>query len=107
MAIFSRSAAHSVIPPTGEGVNSGLEDAFLLPEHLSSGSATAFQNFNDARVPDLEALGTYAMHLRDNVANTDPVRDRSLDRVPEAVEPTCPPRDVLGPEEADLPEAYR
>lgn len=29
MAIFSRSAAHSVIPPTDKGVNSGLEDAFL------------------------------------------------------------------------------
>lgn len=67
-------AAHSVIPPTGEGVNSGLEDAALLAEHLASGSATPLADYNAARMPDLDALGEYAWHLKDNVANSDPVR---------------------------------
>lgn len=67
-------AAHSVIPPTGEGVNSGLEDALLLAEHLTSGSATPFTDFNAARMPDLTALGDYAWFLMENVRSTDPAR---------------------------------
>lgn len=65
-------AAHGVIPPTGEGVNSGLEDACLLTDHLASGSPTPFADYNAARMPDLEALGAYAWHLMENVKTTDP-----------------------------------
>ncbi|GAB48944.1 FAD-dependent monooxygenase [Mobilicoccus pelagius] len=67
-------AAHSVIPPTGEGVNSGLEDAFLLAEHAASGSSTWFAEYEAARLPDLHALGEYAWTLRDNISSTDPAR---------------------------------
>ncbi|WP_300077360.1 NAD(P)/FAD-dependent oxidoreductase [Propioniciclava sp.] len=67
-------AAHGVIPPTGEGVNSGLEDALLLTEHLNSGSATPFSDYNAARMPDLAALGEYAWFLMENVRSTDPAR---------------------------------
>ena len=67
-------AAHSVIPPTGEGVNSGLEDAMLLADALASGSPMPLREYDEDRVPDLKALGEYACHLRDNVANEDPVR---------------------------------
>ncbi|MGO4956162.1 NAD(P)H-binding protein [Luteococcus sp. Sow4_B9] len=67
-------AAHSVLPPTGEGVNSGLEDAFLLAEHAASGSETWFADFEAQRLPDLAALGEYAWTLRDNLASTDPAR---------------------------------
>lgn len=67
-------SAHSVIPPTGEGVNSGLEDAALLADHLASGSATPLADYNAARLPDLEALGEYAWQLKDNLASSDPTR---------------------------------
>lgn len=67
-------AAHSVLPPTGEGVNSGLEDAALLAEHAASGSATWFADFEAARLPDLAALGEYAWTLRDNLRGDDRAR---------------------------------
>lgn len=67
-------AAHSVIPPTGEGVNSGLEDAFLLADALKSDSPTALDDYNRARMPDLEALGEYAWHLKSNISSDDQAR---------------------------------
>ncbi len=67
-------AAHSVIPPTGEGVNAGLEDARVLADVLASGSRTPLRDYDARRVPDLAALGAYAMQLRDDVAERDPVR---------------------------------
>lgn len=67
-------AAHSVIPPTGEGVNSGLEDAYVLTRHLDS--ETPFADFETARLPDLQALNHYARGLRDNVK--DPTWARSV-----------------------------
>lgn len=70
-------AAHSVIPPTGEGVNSGLEDAMLLADALASGSPTPLREYDEGRIPDLKALGEYACHLKDNIANEDPVRSAS------------------------------
>lgn len=67
-------SAHSVIPPTGEGVNSGLEDCCILVDHLTSGSATPFADYNAHRMPDLAALGEYAWTLMENVNTTDPAR---------------------------------
>lgn len=80
-------AAHSVIPSTGEGVNSGLEDAAILAEHTAasarSGSGATrgaphaigpFASYEAARLPDLHALGEYAWTLRDNLRSTDPAR---------------------------------
>ncbi|WP_409483677.1 FAD-dependent oxidoreductase [Arsenicicoccus dermatophilus] len=67
-------AAHSVLHPTGEGVNSGLEDCALLAEHAASGSATWFADYEAGRLPDLHALGEYAWTLRDNIRSTDPAR---------------------------------
>lgn len=65
-------AAHSVIPPTGEGVNSGLEDCCYLVDHLASGSVTPLADYNAQRMPDLAALGAYAKQLMENVNTTDP-----------------------------------
>lgn len=82
-------AAHSVIPPTGEGVNSGLEDALLLAE--GEGAPTWFSDFEASRLPDLQALGIYATVLKDNLSSTDPTRSaadvivRILDTAAEAV----------------------
>lgn len=66
-------AAHSVIPPTGEGVNSGLEDCWYLVDHLLSDSATPLADYNAQRIGDLEALSRYAWHLLQNVRSTDPL----------------------------------
>lgn len=71
-AILIGDAAHSVIPPTGEGVNSALEDARLLAE--AEGSATWFADFESSRLPDLQALGVYATVLKNNLNSTDPAR---------------------------------
>ena len=54
-------AAHSVLPPTGEGVNSGLEDAYILVSNVSSGSV--FEEFNQARLGNVHALHSYASYL--------------------------------------------
>ena len=59
-------AAHSVIPPTGEGVNSGLEDAMLLADALASGSQMSLREYDKGRIPDLKALEKYACHLKDS-----------------------------------------
>lgn len=67
-------AAHGVIPPTGEGVNSGLEDCCLLAEQMASGSTTPFTDYSTQRMPDLAALGEYAHHLMENVRDPDPAR---------------------------------
>lgn len=65
-------AAHSVLPPTGEGVNSGLEDARLLAGSGTRGTGTWFADYERDRLPDLHALGEYAWTLKDNLARTDP-----------------------------------
>lgn len=70
-------AAHSVIPPTGEGVNSGLEDAFLLTDTLATESATPLADYERNRMPDLEALGEYAWQLKENLRTTDPAETAS------------------------------
>lgn len=67
-------AAHSVIPPTCEGVNAGLEDVRILTEIIDSGTPALFETFNTERMPDLRALGVYAVHLRDNISSEDPTR---------------------------------
>lgn len=75
-------AAHSVIPPTGEGVNSGLEDCTVLSQTLSEVTAGGregqwFAAYNDARLPDLKALGAYAWYLMEGLRATDPVKQGS------------------------------
>lgn len=66
-------AAHGVLPPTGEGANSGLEDAAVLAA-LSASGADWFAAYEAQRLPDLAALGEYAGTLKDNLASTDPAR---------------------------------
>ena len=45
-------AAHSVLPPTGEGINSGLEDAVVLAECVRAGGGAPFADYNARRTPD-------------------------------------------------------
>ncbi|RHY56865.1 hypothetical protein DYB30_005402 [Aphanomyces astaci] len=58
-------AAHSVLPPTGEGINSGLEDTLVLAAAVgcTAGASSCFAAYTKARMPDIAALWTYATHL--------------------------------------------
>jgi kynurenine 3-monooxygenase len=77
-------AAHSVLPPTGEGINSGLEDTEVLIDALllavgitpnaaaSAAPAAAltattpwFARYNSARLHDLQGLGKLAHYLNE------------------------------------------
>jgi len=61
-------AAHSVLPPTGEGLNSGLEDAaVLVHDCILANLDTAFATYDAKRLPDIRALLDYATYL-----NADP-----------------------------------
>ncbi|KAF0700976.1 Aste57867_8422 [Aphanomyces stellatus] len=58
-------AAHSVLPATGEGINSGLEDAVVLADCVAQElqDNTAFRSFTIRRRPDIHALHLYATYL--------------------------------------------
>lgn len=70
-------AAHSVLPATGEGINSGLEDCTALIDALraATGGGAAgqvggalppwFERFNALRYPDVCALGQLAEYLNE------------------------------------------
>ncbi|KAJ3050454.1 hypothetical protein HK097_008598 [Rhizophlyctis rosea] len=56
-------AAHSIVPPVGEGINSGLQDcAILVTQCLRSNLSTAFSTYNSIRLKDLNALTEYALY---------------------------------------------
>ena len=58
-------AAHSAIPPTGEGFSSGAEDCEVLLNTLSEVGLEGqpFAEYNKNRLPDVQALGTLAVYL--------------------------------------------
>ena len=58
-------AHHSVLPPTGEGINSGLEDALILSKAFQASPLTAFTEYERKRKPDLDALLVYARYLNE------------------------------------------
>jgi hypothetical protein len=57
-----------VLPATGEGINSGLEDCMVLADIVSKTPENAFETFEKIRGPDIRALSRYAKYL-----NTSPV----------------------------------
>ena len=67
-------ACHSVLPPTGEGINSGLEDVSLLNLLLADdcNSKTLFADFNSRRIKDVQALGRIAVYLNENLVMKGP-----------------------------------
>lgn len=64
-------AAHSVLPATGEGINSGLEDTSVFYELLKKkieekgDLSTVFEDYNAARFPDTAALTQLAKYLNE------------------------------------------
>jgi kynurenine 3-monooxygenase len=75
-------AAHSLIPPTGEGINSGLEDAMILYELMKSNLSTTritnennnssssnsdlFETYHKIRHPNILAIVSLAKYLNEN-----------------------------------------
>lgn len=63
-------AAHSAIPPTGEGINSGLEDCQILAQGLNRDDGSVpldfFAKFHRARLADVLCLHEIATFLNDN-----------------------------------------
>lgn len=58
-------AAHSVLPPVGEGINSGLEDSLILWECLRAKPESTFSEYNSRRLADSHALYEYAYYLNE------------------------------------------
>ncbi|ETW07245.1 hypothetical protein H310_01809 [Aphanomyces invadans] len=56
-------AAHSVLPPTGEGINSGLEDTLVLASCTGGTCDAPFAAYTKARLPDISSILVYANHL--------------------------------------------
>ncbi|CAK4700306.1 hypothetical protein LEN26_020012 [Aphanomyces euteiches] len=56
-------AAHALLPPTAEGINSGLDDALVLGECTAQGVDGSFERYNTTRYPDIQAILVYAKHL--------------------------------------------
>ena len=56
-------AAHSVLPPTGEGINSGLEDCEVLGDCVQNHPTSPFSSYHKERYPDIAGLWEYAYHL--------------------------------------------
>jgi kynurenine 3-monooxygenase len=59
-------SAHSLLPPTGEGINSGLEDVSVLINCLKvKGVNNLFSHYNSVRIRDLHGLTDYAIYLNE------------------------------------------
>jgi kynurenine 3-monooxygenase len=65
-------AAHAVQPATGEGINSGLEDAALLGAAVLENPEDPFAAYDARRREDAHALHTLALRARDKVVAPPP-----------------------------------
>lgn len=65
-------AAHAVQPATGEGINSGLEDAAVLGRAVQEHPEDPFDAYNKCRLADAHALHTLALQARDKVVAPPP-----------------------------------
>jgi len=60
-------SAHSVLPPTGEGLNSGLEDVMVLVNDcICKNLDNVFNTYNEKRMKDISALLDYATYLNED-----------------------------------------
>lgn len=65
-------AAHAVQPATGEGINSGLEDAAVLDAALRENPEDPFGAYDANRLADAHALQIMALQARDKVVSPPP-----------------------------------
>ncbi len=61
--LYKTDAAHSVLPPTGEGFNSGAEDVEVLMEAMREAPQNPFRVYSEMRLPDLHALHELAYDI--------------------------------------------
>ena len=59
-------AHHSVLPPTGQGINSGLQDVQILVKAFKSNPEDAFSYYQSTRGVDLQSLIYYAKYLNED-----------------------------------------
>lgn len=67
-------AAHAVQPATGEGINSGLEDAAVLGAMLRDHPEDPFAAFNAQHLANAHALNVLALQARDKVVASPRMR---------------------------------
>ncbi|CAE7193045.1 BNA4 [Symbiodinium natans] len=65
-------AAHAVQPATGEGINSGLEDASVLGAALKEHAEDPFAAFDKQQRPNAYALQKLALEAKDRVTQPPP-----------------------------------
>eukprot|EP00933_Yihiella_yeosuensis_P071735 TRINITY_DN79979_c0_g1_i1.p1 TRINITY_DN79979_c0_g1~~TRINITY_DN79979_c0_g1_i1.p1 ORF type:complete len:539 (-),score=129.61 TRINITY_DN79979_c0_g1_i1:392-1891(-) len=65
-------AAHAVQPATGEGINSGLEDAMVLGDCIREHPDDPFAAFDAMQRPNAHALNVMALQARDKVVTPPP-----------------------------------
>jgi len=88
-------AAHSVIPPTGEGVNSGLEDAMLLAEGPTLKSlvpAPVHRGMSEGKVVRFEEITRCAPEVQDSMLSVLRLRTctaKPFSQLKEALMPPC------------------
>lgn len=83
LALLVGDSAHSVIPSTGEGLNSGLEDASVLADCFLDSPRAPFAAFNERRWPDIVRLGDYAEWMLLNLST--PGREGKRRQVAEVI----------------------
>lgn len=69
---FVGDAAHAVQPATGEGINSGLEDAAVLAKAVREHPEDPFTAYDAEHRANAHALNTLALEARDLVVGTTP-----------------------------------
>lgn len=65
-------AAHAVQPATGEGINSGLEDAAILGAAVRDHPEDPFAAFSAKQLPNAHALNKMALMAREKVVSPPP-----------------------------------
>eukprot|EP00929_Paragymnodinium_shiwhaense_P100540 TRINITY_DN6293_c0_g1_i1.p1 TRINITY_DN6293_c0_g1~~TRINITY_DN6293_c0_g1_i1.p1 ORF type:complete len:489 (-),score=105.67 TRINITY_DN6293_c0_g1_i1:520-1986(-) len=70
-------AAHAVMPATGEGINSGLEDALVLSDCIRDNVEDPFRAFNECHLKDAHALHAIALESKAKVVGVTP-RQRAV-----------------------------
>jgi len=65
-------AAHAVLPATGEGINSGLEDALVLSDCIRDNAEDPFGAFNENHLQDAHALHEFALESKAKVVGVSP-----------------------------------
>ncbi|CAE7352219.1 BNA4 [Symbiodinium sp. CCMP2592] len=70
-------AAHAVQPATGEGINSGLEDAAMLGLAVKENAEDAFVAFDKKQRPNAHALQKLALEAKSRV-NLPPPREQAV-----------------------------